>query len=305
MMRKISNVRARAGGLGLGLCLSLSLGGCSAADDYLDDFFDDFKPGHGGGHGGSSSGPPPGDCGFVTWDDVYETIERDVLTRDAEDRPFLRYVSLANEQSGTCDNLIDPVAALNDVLELTSRGNLAPEPALISGDVLIYRLDLRDYDWDDVPGPLTVGGTTFVDVWEAIVTASPFAVEFEGDAAENIILQTGTLKPVIFADAFVSVTSRGPIFAALGGSGTSGSIEEVQDDFDADVFLAGAAGDLLYPAENLQRDIPRFNPALSGLDDGFAVDRDDWATLYLESLCISAVADENRPTDEVCASIGF
>jgi hypothetical protein len=303
MMRKISNVRAHGGRLGLGMALALFLAGCSAADDYLDDLFDDFKPGHGHGHGGSPSGPPAGDCGFVSWDDVHEEIERDVLSQDADDRPFLRYVTLANELAGTCDNLIDSVAALNDVLELATRDTrVGVEASPVAGGTGTYRLDLRDYDWD---GTLTLGGTTFADVWEAVVDASPFVVEFQGDSAENTILQTQTTKPVLFIDAFVSVTSRGPIFAALGGSGTSGAIEQVQDDFDADVFLAGVAGDTLYPVESLERDIPRLDPALSGLDDGFAIDRDDWATLYLESLCILSVANENQPTAEACASVGL
>jgi serine/threonine-protein kinase len=91
------------------------------------------------------------------------------------------------------------------------------------------------------------------------------------------------------------------------GNPTSGSdsISDTFIRFDSDVDIATFAGDLHYPAEALENDIPRLNPALSGLDNGLRVDRDDITGLYLESVCIVSVAQENQPAAAECALVGL
>jgi serine/threonine-protein kinase len=445
---------------------------------------------------------------FMSWDDVYEAVERDILSEDAEDRPFLRYLSISNRyNAGTCDAQLEPERwAMSKFINSISQNARIEEPVEVTGtNSTVYRIDLRDYDLDVTQGPFEVNGTNFDDGWEAIIGNNNFAVEFEGDAAENLILQSDTLVPIMFSDAVIDEATVGnlyygllrlqdnrdaqlldldidlvanqddetAIFAATTQSeiseqerfirrdpsdqandlyyyesfdldpnvagnsifdrpldfnlaangsevvfalpnGLQGYIiydaagqrleespilfdnaqndnvmragiscmtchengvvqfedevrqfaldnridvaqaaedagfefqdvldlyvdnadlkEQLVDDstsyraalsaagvptngsdpvsdtfirFDKDVRIADVAGFLHYPIENLERDIPRLDPALSGLDDGFGVDVDDFKGLYLESLCITAVGDENQPADAECALVGL
>jgi predicted nucleic acid-binding protein len=444
----------------------------------------------------------------MSWDDVYEAVESDILREDADDRPFLRYLSISNRyNAGVCDAQLEPERwAMSKFINSISQNSRIAEPEEVPGtEGTVYRIDLRDYDLDVTQGPFEVNGVNFDDGWEAIIANNNFAVEFEGDSAENLIDQSETTVPIMFSDAVIDEATIGnlyygllrlqdnrdaqlldldidlvanqddktAIFAAttqseisrqdrvvrrddqgigaglyyyesfdldpnLAGNsifdrpldfnlvangseamfslpnglqtyviydeagnrleespilfdnsqndnvmragiscmgcherGTNDVTDEVRqfaidnqidvaqaaedagfefedildlyvenadlkeqltDDsntyrqalseagvptqgsdpiadtfvrFDRDVKIADVSGFLHYPLENLERDIPRLDPALSGLDDGFAVDTDDFKGLYLESLCITSVANENRPADAECAQVGL
>jgi hypothetical protein len=477
----------------LGALASLLLSGCSG--DVLDDLLDDLKPGGhhpGGGHHPPPPPPPPSSCGSLSWDTVFEHIEADILQLDAEDREFQRYVTLANKRTaGECGAALDDDRqALSKLLNSVSRETQIGQPVLIRAETDTYRFDLRDYGLDDASGPFEVDGVQFVDGWEAVIANSPFAVEFQGDQAENVQLLANTLVPVLFADAFAHevvrrnlyyglvgipatraelelnvgvdfagddaqeitiraganidgrdfiaqrnvqsvgglgywqvadfglrqggifddplgdlrgerevvyhlpnglfgfalfdangarleessvlfdnslndlayVVARSPLrrygqgfafedqlrqdvldnlidygqiaeisdlldrypsgadlqdiiaadnalyAAALARAGVplnaSEPISSVLDQFDEDVDLAVVGGDLLFPADRLAPEVPRLDPALSGLDNGFGVDRGDWQALYVNTLCITSVANENRPADQVCIDAG-
>jgi hypothetical protein len=280
----------------LGACASLLLSACAGGP--LDDLIEDILHGSGGGsHQPPPQEPPPGASCDVTWDQVYEALEADILGLDAEERPFVRYVTLANKLvAGECGAaLLDDRQQLGDLVLSLSQQSPAAPPQLIGGDTETFRIDLRDYGLSDADGPFVANGTSFVDGWEAIAGNTPYAVEFQGDQAENVILLAGTLSPVLFLDALADGASR----AGLPVNDPD-PIADVLEAFDEDVDLATVAGDTLFPDELLAREIPRLDPALSGLDDGFSVDRDDWSALYVNTLCIVTVANENRPVDAVC-----
>jgi hypothetical protein len=442
-------------------------------------------------------GIPPGsdgDCAFISWDDLYESVELDVLSEDAAARPYLRYITLANNvDAGLCSDarMNDARQAMSKLLNSLSWRTAIRQPTPIIAGTETYRIDLRDYGWNFEMGPVLGEFFQYDDRWEALITNSPYAIEFEGDAAENIILQTETTVPVLFADVFLAaaldstslyygladipadlgglhtklnvdieqdraeelalragfsqggrdvLSERHPqrsraglyywqttdfgtspalvndplgaltgdaevvftlpngllSFAIFNGNGLRSEdqslsfrlpegggeytiprsafgavargfavtdtvrervlgnagayspeviqgvratypsaqelrallaqdaavyrtalglagvdpegnepIEQTVVRFNGDVFADNAAGDLMYPRDRFLIDVPRLDPALSGLDDGFAVDRRDWSSLYLESLCIFGVGNENQPTDAECATIGL
>jgi hypothetical protein len=101
----------------------------------------------------------------------------------------------------------------------------------------IYRIDLRDYGLDDAEGPFEVDGEQFVDGWEAIIGNNNFAVEFQGDQAENVILLSNTLVPVMFSDAIIDEASFGNLYYGLL------RLEDTRDEVQADLGL-DLAGDL-------------------------------------------------------------
>jgi hypothetical protein len=445
---------------------------------------------------------------FLSWDDVYEAVERDILGEDADDRPFLRYFSIANRyNAGVCDAQLEPERwAMSKFINSISQDASITEPEEVTGtEGTIYRIDLRDYKLDINEGPFEVNGQNFDDGWEAIIANNNFAVEFEGDNAENVILQSGTTVPIMFSNAVIDEATIGnlyygllklednrdaqlllldvdvqadiddqtAVFAATTQSEISeqerfmqrfeqnvgrglyywesfdldpnvagnsvfdrpldfnvvangsealfslpnglqaymifdeagirleespilfdnaqndnvlragiscmtchengtvqfqdevrqfaldnqidvaqaaedagGDFQDVLDlypdnadlkeilvddatnyrgalsdagvptngndpvsdsfiNFDKDVRIADVSGFLAYPLDNLTRDIPRLNPALSGLDDGFGVDVDDFKGLYLESLCITDIGNENQAADAECATVGL
>lgn len=124
---------------------------------------------------------------------------------------------------------------------------------------------------------------------------------FEFQDVLDLYPDNADLKEQLVEDA---TNYRGALSDA--GVPTNGSdpISDTFIRFDKDVRIADVSGFLAYPIENLTRDIPRLDPALSGLDDGFGVDVDDFKGLYLESLCITAIGNENQPADAECASVG-
>jgi hypothetical protein len=90
---------------------------------------------------------------------------------------------------------------------------IALRAAIDEADV-VYRVDLRDLGWDQ---PTNVGGVAFTDKWEAIIAASPYAIEFDGEDADSANFSAVTTVPVLFSDAVIDATRIGDLYYALGG----------------------------------------------------------------------------------------
>jgi len=75
--------------------------------------------------------------------------------------------------------------------------------------------------------------------------------------------------------------------------------------FDADVKIEDAAGDLGVTVAQLERTIPLLDPALGVLAGSGQMDRDDFTGVYGLSLCQLAQVNDNQPTDDFCAGVGF
>jgi hypothetical protein len=159
---------------------------------------------------------------IVSWDQLYRDIEADLLSQPEGDRPFLRYVSLANQlAAGACAEELDVTrAAFSKLLNSVSRGAAIQAPTLLS-DALntgsLYRIDLRDYRLDTSAGPFIVNGASFEDGWDAIVASDYYAVELEGPNADAAVVQSGTPVPVLFADSLIDVASVGEVYYGLVG----------------------------------------------------------------------------------------
>jgi mono/diheme cytochrome c family protein len=72
--------------------------------------------------------------------------------------------------------------------------------------------------------------------------------------------------------------------------------------FDQDMTLKDAASVLGLSDAELDDTLGLLDPALGVLRNG-TIDRDDFTALYLESLCILSLANENRPDDALCADL--
>jgi len=166
--------------------------------------------------------PPPTLCNdqFITWDQVYTAIQNDLVSADADDRVFFRYVSISNRyNAGVCDAQLEQDRwAMNKFINSISQNAGIEEAEEIpdaENSKSIYRIDLREYDLDEANGPFEVNGIQFVDGWDAIINNNNYAVEFEGDEAEFAILETGTNVPFMFSDAIIDEASNGNLYYGL------------------------------------------------------------------------------------------
>ncbi|MEY4550908.1 MAG: Serine/threonine-protein kinase pkn1, partial [Pseudomonadota bacterium] len=195
-----------------------------------------------------SAGCKPDDAKLVDFDELFQSIEADLSRADADDRVFLRYVSLTNRLTTVCSDagLDGERQALSKMLNMLSIKATVAQPQPIDREQLVYRIDLRDFEWDRA---ITVNGTNFADVWEAIAASNPYAVEFAGDDADEVKADAATDLPVMFADQMLDVATIGNLYYAiidvdvaqpLGDFIQNGlGIDVAQDILDGQVIRAG------------------------------------------------------------------
>jgi hypothetical protein len=224
----------------IGACAAGLVLGCSGLDrELLKDLFDGRDHGHsGGGHGHGGGGGGGNDCGFVSSDEVLQAVANDLNSLDADDRASMRYLSLADlSNAGTCGADLDEARAALFKLVNSLSIDTTPTPLVaIDAATTLYRLDIRDYSWDRA---VEVDGTDFVDAWEAIIAASPYAIPFVGAQADAASAATGTTVPVLPGSAFVAAASNAPLYYGLLG------IPENVDDFILDEFQIDVAANRL------------------------------------------------------------
>lgn len=181
--------------------------------------------------------PKPCTGGYQSWDDVYQMVARDAASLDADDATSTRYVSLANRWSyGACGRTLTAERqGLSKLLNSLSRSTVITPPTPIDADQTLYRIDLRDYEWDET---VLLASTFYDDAWEAIAASNPFAVSFVGDDADEAIADTGTTIPLMFANSLIATATRPDIYYA---------ILETGDTYDAQ--LADLGVDPTLPGE--------------------------------------------------------
>lgn len=82
-------------------------------------------------------------------------------------------------------------------------------------------------------------------------------------------------------------------------------ISTTVDAYDRDITLDDVAGELMVPTDELIDNLNLLDPAFAVLDGG-AMDRDDFAMLFLQALCTLAVVNNNQPDPELCeAGLGL
>jgi hypothetical protein len=115
---------------------------------------------------------------------------------------------------------------------MLSRDSSITAPSAIDDLKLIYRIDLRDYGWDD---EVEVAGQVFNDAWEAIIDASPYAIPFFGDEADDIREQAETDVAIMSADALLDVAVIGDTYYGLIGVDSNGSLDDVINNLGIDI----------------------------------------------------------------------
>jgi len=132
---------------------------------------------------------------------MYKLLDADLNQQPAASRRFVRYFSLAHYSSGgaTGEELTLYRQALSKLVNSLSWGVEIAPPVAIDAQQLLFRIDLRDYQWT----PQT---------WERILKDNPYQVTYRTDAAASVRRATETSFPVLRADWFAATASVPPLY---------------------------------------------------------------------------------------------
>lgn len=159
-----------------------------------------------------SHGPGP-QCTERDWISTETMIEQmlaDIITISETDRPFTRYLTLTHLYNiGSCDDELDRFRfGLNKALNSLSQDPFINVPEAIDEQQTIYRIDLRDYDWEEAQG---------IDKWELLIDNNPYAFRRVDDNAEILQEFTETAVPFMAADWMVHDASEPPLYYDMVG----------------------------------------------------------------------------------------
>jgi hypothetical protein len=151
---------------------------------------------------------------YLSTDDLYATIAADVARLDPEDGATTRYITLANRFAyHACESTL--AAQRQGISKLLNSLSLSPvvtPPVPIDADRVIYRFDLRDYDWDR---PVIVRALQYANVWEALTTLDPYANPLSGDDADDAAFDTQTSIPVLSGSSLIATATEPDVYRGL------------------------------------------------------------------------------------------
>jgi mono/diheme cytochrome c family protein len=136
---------------------------------------------------------------FLTEPKLLALIRDDLLGARERDRAFLRYFSLAHLfNSGAPDDEMEIYRrALAKLVNSLSWHREITPPAAIDSAKIVFRIDLRDYNWTAA-------------TWNMIIAAYPYGLRTQ--ASELISELSGAALPYIRADWFAANASTPPLY---------------------------------------------------------------------------------------------
>ena len=164
---------------------------------------------------------------FMDMDTQIRLMQQDMAALDAEDQPFTRYLTITYaSNAGMCGRPLQRQRyALFKGINSVSTDTVVHQPQAIDRDELIYRIDIRDYDWDrpidlqdnDITDPANID---FNDAWEAIIAnpeTAAYSVEYTGTQADQLKADAQTAVPFLPVNVFIQATEFGDLYYTLIG----------------------------------------------------------------------------------------
>jgi serine/threonine-protein kinase len=162
---------------------------------------------------------------FLSNDEMIAAMAEDIRGLDIEDREFTRYLTITySSNAGDCGRDLDRQRyALIKGINSVSTDTEVHTPEAIDTAKTIYRIDIRDYDWNR---PIDIednniddaANIDFADAWLAIVDGvGAYAVEYAGEQADDLKADAGTAVPFLPVNAFNQFTQQGDLYYALIG----------------------------------------------------------------------------------------
>jgi formylglycine-generating enzyme required for sulfatase activity len=143
---------------------------------------------------------------FLTDADVLSIIHDDLKARGGRDRRFTRYFTLTHlYNAGISDDELQSYRhGLSKLINSLSWGRQIVRPTPIDRARTIFRIDLRDYEWD-------------ARTWQAILSRYPYGLTRTTTAHKYIQAASGTALPYVRGDWFVFAASRPPLYHSVLG----------------------------------------------------------------------------------------
>jgi len=161
---------------------------------------------------------------FMSQDDQIALMASDIQKLDAVDQPFTRYMTITySSNAGACEGerkeLERQRFALFKGINSVSTNPVVGRPEPIDEGQTIYRIDIRDYNWDRQIDLKDDGTILFDDAWDAIVDGvADFAVPFTGDQADDLVRDSATEVPFLPVNAFIQASEFGDLYFSLIGA---------------------------------------------------------------------------------------
>ena len=145
---------------------------------------------------------------WISTETIIDQMLKDIFTTSESDRPFIRYLTFTHLYNiGLCDEKLDRFRfGLNKAINSLSLNSIITVPEAIDDQYTIYRIDLRDYDWEVNQG---------VDKWEMLVDANPYAFRRLDEDSRALQDLTETTVPFMAADWLVHDASEPPLYYDL------------------------------------------------------------------------------------------
>jgi hypothetical protein len=157
---------------------------------------------------------------YVSYDEIWASMQQDILRQDVNDQPFTRYFGVTYaSNAGLCGRelQIQRYALMKHINSISLNPQIR-QPQPIDSQELIYRIDIRDYNWDREIDLEDDGIVDFNDAWDAIVDGvGEYGVPFTGDEADVVNDLTQTAVPFLPVNAFVEFTNLDDLYYALIG----------------------------------------------------------------------------------------
>jgi hypothetical protein len=210
---------------------------------------------------------------FKDIDSQIEAMSNDIASLDAEDQPFTRYLTVTySSNAGECGRALQRQRyALFKTINSVSTDTRTHVPVAIDDDETIFRVDIRDYNWDRDIDLEDDGVVDFNDAWDAIIadeSAAPYAVPYQGDQADDLAADSGTAVPFLPVNAFVQAVEFGDLYYTLIGAKAN------LFDFELDVLKidtkAEIADDNLMRAGFSNSGVSKQERVLNRFDSGIA-----------------------------------
>jgi mono/diheme cytochrome c family protein len=176
----------------------------------------------------------------VDFDQVFRDVEDDLRAADIQDRPFFRYISLGNRiTAGVCKDALDADRnGMTKMINMLSGDARVRQPVSVNTDETLYRIDLRLLQWDHA---ISVNGTAFTDIWEAIAGNNQYAVQFTGQDADAAIADAQTNIPFQMSDQMMDVATIGNLYYAIIGV----DVNQTLNDFIANTLQINTAQNII------------------------------------------------------------
>lgn len=146
----------------------------------------------------------PAAASFISPDQVSAAIRADLEALPERDRRFTRYFTMTHLANAglAADELQSYRHGLSKLVNSLSRGRHIVVPKAVDPARTVFRVDLRDYQWNE-------------RIWESVLAHNPYGVVAASDAARWSAEATGCRLPFLRADWFVAAASRPPLYHEL------------------------------------------------------------------------------------------